>query len=123
MEPIGRKHWAIAEGCVPSQSSFSRCVLICHETARTLKAVDRDAHARVTVFFVDREPVGPCDVTATARPALHLRFNDLKDPAPIPAVTHAARFASRRAKPAFNDGLYPDVTAHCRTVPAGTQSN
>ena len=85
MEAIGCKHRA-AEGYIPSQDySFSHRALICHETAFCyLNAGDRDAHKRVTAFFVDREPVGPYDATVTARRVLHLRFNDLKDAAPIP---------------------------------------
>jgi hypothetical protein len=87
MDPIGRKRWAIAEGYIPSQSSFSDRTLISHETACILNAADEDAHVRITVFFADREPVGPYRVTVAARRTLHLRFNDLKDPAPIPRDT------------------------------------
>ena len=87
MESIGRKRWAIAEGYIPSQSSFSDRALISHETACILNANDTEAHVRITVFFADREPVGPYRVTVAARRTLHLRFNDLKDPAPIPRDT------------------------------------
>src|ERR1700683_2940605 len=79
MDPIGRKRWAIAEGYIPSQSSFTDRALISHETACILNAADEDAHVRITVFFADREPVGPYRVTVAARRTLHLRFNDLKD--------------------------------------------
>lgn len=87
MDAIGRKRWAIAEGCIPSQSSFSDRALISHETACILNANDVDAHVRITVLFADREPTGPYRVTVPARRTLHLRFNDLKDPAPIPRDT------------------------------------
>jgi hypothetical protein len=87
MEPIGRKRWAIAEGYIPSQSSFSDRALISHETACILNAGDRDAHVAITIFFADREPVGPYRVTVAARRTLHLRFNDLKEPAAIPRDT------------------------------------
>ena len=87
MESIGRKRWAIAEGYIPSQSSFSDRALISHETACILNAGDREAHVRITMFFADREPVGPYRVTVAARRTLHLRFNDLKEPAPIPRDT------------------------------------
>ena len=52
-----------------------------------LNAGDEDAHVSITVFFADREPVGPYRVTVAARRTLHLRFNDLKDPAAIPRDT------------------------------------
>ena len=90
MEPIGRKRWAIAEGYIPSESSFSDRALISHETACILNAGDREAHVRITVFFVDREPVGPYRVTVAPGRTQHLRFNDLKDPAPIPRDTDYA---------------------------------
>lgn len=87
MEPIGRKRWAIAEGYIPSQSSFSDRPLTSHETACVLNAGDAEAHVRITVFFADREPAGPYRVTVAPRRTLHLRFNDLKEPAPIPRDT------------------------------------
>jgi hypothetical protein len=87
MEAIGRRRWAIAEGYIPSGSSFSDRALISHETACILNAADRDAHVAITVYFADREPAGPYQVTVAARRTLHLRFNDLKDPQPIPRDT------------------------------------
>jgi hypothetical protein len=87
MDAIGRKRWAIAEGYIPSESSFSHHALISHETACILNAGDETAHVRVTIFFADREPLGPYQVTVAAHRTLHLRFNDLKDPAPVPRDT------------------------------------
>jgi hypothetical protein len=87
MEAIGQKHWAIAEGYIPSQSSFSDPDLASHETACILNAGNATAAIRITVFFSDREPVGPYFVTVAARRTLHLRFNDLHDPEPIPRDT------------------------------------
>jgi hypothetical protein len=90
MEFIGRKHWAIAEGYIPSESSFSDPALVSHETACILNAGDAPAQVQITVFFADREPVGPYRVAVAARRTLHLRFNDLSDPAPIPRDTDYA---------------------------------
>jgi hypothetical protein len=90
LELIGRKHWAIAEGYIPSQSSFAERALISHETACILNATDTVAHIRITIFFADREPIGPYRVSVAARRTLHLRFNDLKDPAPVPRDTDYA---------------------------------
>lgn len=87
MDPIGRTRWAIAEGYIPSQSSFSERALISHETACILNAGDKEAHVSITVFFAEREPVGPYRVTVAPRRTLHLRFNDLKEPTPIPRDT------------------------------------
>ena len=87
MDDIGRKRWAIAEGYIPSQSSFSDRSLISHETACILNAGDSDAHVAITLFFADHEPVGPYKVVVPARRTLHLRFNDLEEPAPVPRDT------------------------------------
>jgi hypothetical protein len=90
MEKIGRTHWAIAEGYIPSQSSFSEPALASHETACILNAGDRDAQVRITIYFANREPIGPYRVTVAARRTLHLKFNDLTDPATIPRDTDYA---------------------------------
>ena len=87
MEAIGRRRWAIAEGYIPSESAFSDRALISHETACILNAGDREARIEITILFADREPVGPYRVTVGARRTLHLRFNDLKDPQPVPFDT------------------------------------
>lgn len=87
MDAIGRKRWAIAEGYIPSQSSFSDPALVSHETACILNAGDTAAQVRITIYFADREPIGPYRVTVSPRRTLHLRFNDLTDPAPIPRNT------------------------------------
>ena len=87
MEALGQKRWAIAEGYIPSESSFTDPALISHETACILNTGNANANVRITVFFADREPVGPYFVTVAARRTLHLRFNDLHDPEPIPRDT------------------------------------
>jgi hypothetical protein len=90
MDQIGRTRWAIAEGYIPSESSFTDRALVSHETACILNADDKDAHVGITIFFADREPVGPYRVTVPARRTLHLRFNDLDDPQPVPRDTDFA---------------------------------
>jgi hypothetical protein len=90
MEAIGRRRWAIAEGYIPSESAFSDRALISHETACILNAGDREARIEITILFAECEPVGPYKVTVGARRTLHLRFNDLKDPKPVPRDTDYA---------------------------------
>ncbi len=88
MKPsIGRTLWAIAEGYIPSWSHGQEPEFTSHETACLLNANDEDAHVRITIYFADREPVGPYLVTVPGRRTKHLRFNDLKDPQPIPRGT------------------------------------
>jgi hypothetical protein len=90
MDVIGRKRWAIAEGYIPSESNYTDRPLVSHETACILNAGGRDAKVAITVYFADREPVGPYRLTVGARRTLHLRFNDLTDPHPIPRDTDYA---------------------------------
>ena len=55
-----------------------------HETACLLNTSGEDAHVQITIYFADRDPVGPYAITVSAKRTNHVRFNDLKDPAPIP---------------------------------------
>jgi hypothetical protein len=87
MHAIGKTHWAIPEGYIPSESTSDKHDLISHEAACILNASEQDAHVVLTIFFADRDCVGPYRVTVPARRTLHLRFNDLVDPAPIPRDT------------------------------------
>jgi hypothetical protein len=94
MAAIGRKRWAIPEGYIPSQSVSQDRPLVSHDTACILNANDTDANITLTVFFVTREPV-TYNVKVPARRTLHLRFNDLKDPQPVPLDTdYASLFES-----------------------------
>ena len=90
MDALGRRRWAIAEGYIPSESSYSERELVSHETACILNATDRDAHVEITIFFANRDPVGPYRLTVAARRTLHLRFNDLDDPQSVPRDTDYA---------------------------------
>lgn len=89
-EPIGKRRWAIAEGYIPPESHGPAPQLTSHETACILNTTDTDARVTVTIYFSDREPVGPYRITVPARRTLHLRFNDLNDPQPIPKGTDYA---------------------------------
>ena len=87
---IGRRRWAIAEGYIPAWSTGPEPEFISHETACLLNAGDREAHVEITIFFANRDPVGPYRVTVPPRRTLHLRFNELKNPEPIPRGTDFA---------------------------------
>ena len=90
MGAIGRTLWAIAEGYIPPAGTQGSRELESHETACLLNTGEADAHVRITIYFRDRDPVGPYRVTVPARRTLHLRFNDLTDPAPVPRNTDYA---------------------------------
>ena len=90
MEPIGQRRWAIPEGYIPGGSTGPEPEMESHETACILNAGDRDAKVEITLFFADREPVGPYRLTVPARRTEHLRFDQLEDPQPVPKDTDYA---------------------------------
>ena len=90
MASIGARRWAIAEGYIPGWSTGEGREMKSHETVCLLNAGDRDAQVRITIYFADREPAGPYQVTVPARRTRHVRFVDLRDPEPIPVGTDYA---------------------------------
>lgn len=90
MRAVGRKIWAIAEGYIPGYSHGPAPQFTSHETVCILNTSDGDARVAITVYFSDREPIGPYRIIVPARRTQHVRFNDLKDPAPIPFETDYA---------------------------------
>lgn len=84
---LGRRLWAIAEGYIPAKSTGPEPEMTSHETACLLNTSDTDAHVEITIYFEDREPVGPYAVTVPARRTLHLRYNELTEPERIPRGT------------------------------------
>ncbi|HEY1526948.1 MAG TPA: sensory rhodopsin transducer [Candidatus Angelobacter sp.] len=84
---IGVREWAIAEGYIPSESHGPKPQMLSHETVCILNGSDEDAHVEISVYYKDREPVGPYKITVPARRTRHVRFNDLRDPEPIPRDT------------------------------------
>jgi hypothetical protein len=87
MRTIGRTTWAIAEGYIPSWSNGPKPQFTSHETACLLNASEDDAHVEITIFFSDRDPVGPYLIVVPAQRTKHVRFNDLSEPEPIPHDT------------------------------------
>ena len=84
---IGKKVWAITEGYIPGWSNGSAPDFISHEAACILNTSNEDAHVEITIYFADKDPVGPYKVTVPAQRTKHLRFNNLNDPSPIPLQT------------------------------------
>jgi hypothetical protein len=85
--PVGRYTWAIAEGYIPPASTGQSREMTSHETVCILNASDKDAHVEIMVYFADREPAGPYVFDVGAKRTRHLRFNDFKDPQPVPVNT------------------------------------
>jgi hypothetical protein len=78
---IGRKHWAIVAEWISQLSD---------ESVSLLNVSVEDAHVEITVYYSDRDPVGPYRVTVPARRTKHFQFNSLTDPESIPQETNYA---------------------------------
>ncbi|WP_255171365.1 sensory rhodopsin transducer [Natrononativus amylolyticus] len=80
----GKQTWAIPEGYIPAESNGPEPEMTSHETICVLNTTDEDARIEITVYFPDREPVGPYEKTVPAERTTHFRFNEFEDPEPIP---------------------------------------
>ncbi|MEO8324345.1 MAG: sensory rhodopsin transducer [Nitrospirota bacterium] len=89
-QAMGAKRWAIPEGYIPAKSTGPEPQMTSHETACLLNISNNPAHVKITIFYSDREPVGPYNITVPPQRTRHIRFNDLEDPEPIPKDTDFA---------------------------------
>jgi hypothetical protein len=64
---IGVKEWVIAEGYIPPESHGPEPEMTNHETVCILNPSDENAEIEITIYYSDREPVGPYRVTVPAR--------------------------------------------------------
>ncbi len=85
--PLGRKRWAVAEGYIPETSHGPQPEMTSHESICVLNASDNEARLQIWIFYSDREPVGPYEMSVGARRTKHLRFNNLEKPERIPRGT------------------------------------
>lgn len=90
MRALGKKVWVIAEGYIPEYGTGKEPEFTSHETACILNSSDQVAEVEFTIFFSDKDPVGPYKVKVEAQRTKHVRFNDLEDPAPVPKGTDYA---------------------------------
>jgi len=90
MPVIGALRWAIAEGYIPGWSNGPAPQMESHETVCILNAGDRDAQVEIVIYFAAREPAGPYRFVVPARRTRHLRFNEFREPEPVPRDTDFA---------------------------------
>ena len=91
---IGHKIWAIPEGYIPDQSIGPEPEMISHETVCILNTGDQDANLEITIYFTDKDPIGPYRIKVPSKRTKHLRFNDLNNPQKIPKDTDYASVIS-----------------------------
>lgn len=90
MEALGKRIWVIAEGYIPPYGTGKEPEFTSHETACILNTSDQSANIEITLFFSDKDPIGPYKVTVEAQRTKHVRFNALEDPSPVPKGTDYA---------------------------------
>lgn len=78
---VGNKHWAISEGWIPPLED---------KTLSLLNVSRQRANVQITVYYSDRDPVGPYCLTLPAERLRRIHFDCLKDPEPIPHATEYA---------------------------------
>ena len=87
---LGRRRWAVGEGYIPGWSHGPEPQMASHETLCLLNVSDHPARVEITIYFADRDPVGPYVLKLPARRTRHVRLDELEDPAPIPRETDFA---------------------------------
>lgn len=90
MRSLGKKTWVIAEGYIPPASTGKEPEFTSHETVCILNTGNRKSEVKITLFFTDKDPVGPYNVAVEAQRVKHIRFNNLEDPEPVPRGTDYA---------------------------------
>lgn len=91
LRPLGARRWAFAGGRIPVESTGREPEYLSHDLLCVLNVSARDAVIEITLYYEDREPVGPYRLTVEARRVRHVRVNDLIDPhAPPLGVDYAA---------------------------------
>ncbi len=86
-EPIGRRCWAVPEGYLPEESHGPEPQMTSHGCVCVLNASDQESHLTITIYYSDREPAGPYHEQVPPRRTRHIRFNNLRDPEPVPLGT------------------------------------
>jgi hypothetical protein len=94
---LGRTEWVIPGGCIPAHGTGLEPEMTSHDLVCVVNTGDRDVEVRVTMYYADREPVGPYRLTVAARRVRQVRFNDLIDPQAIPLATPYAALVRAEA--------------------------
>jgi hypothetical protein len=81
---IGAKTWAISSGHIPLRSQGPEPAATSRDELCLLNTGKRAAVVQIIVYYSDRAPVGPYRLSVLGQRVLHVRFNDLIDPEPLP---------------------------------------
>ena len=87
MPTIGKKVWAIPGSNIPLDQTGPEPDFTSHDSLWMLNTTDRGAQVEITLYYADREPVGPYPLEVAPRRVRQVRFNDLIDPEAMPLET------------------------------------
>lgn len=90
MEALGKRVWAIPGGHIPSSSTGPEPEHVSRDELQLLNTGDELAEVELTLYYADREPVGPYALNVHPRRVRRIRLNDLIDPEAMPLDTHYA---------------------------------
>ena len=110
---IGKKIWAFADCYPPGWSSNTIPEMQSHEAICILNATDQQAIVKVTLYFTDKEPMGPFEISVASKRTKHAnlaKFSDEIKPtmeyslvaeSNVPVVIQYTRLDSRQAENAL----------------------
>jgi hypothetical protein len=84
---IGHTVWAVPGGHIPLYSTGHEPERTSRDELSLLNTSDKVAQVDLTIFYTDREPIGPYQLMVPARRVRQVRLNDLIDPEAIPLDT------------------------------------
>jgi hypothetical protein len=84
MKAIGRTTWVIPGGHIPPRSTGPEPEFTSRDELFVLNTGDAGARLALTIFYADREPIGPYELTVDPRRVRRVRCNDLIDPEAMP---------------------------------------
>jgi hypothetical protein len=87
MQTTGRTLWAIAGGHIPLRSTGHEPENTSRDEFCFLNAGFEEAHVEVTLFYSDRDPIGPYKLKIPARRVRRVRVNNLINPQAPPLDT------------------------------------
>jgi hypothetical protein len=80
MNTAGKKTWAFAGGHIPVESTGSEPENTSRDEFCFLNAGLEEAQVEITLFYSDRDPVGPYSLKILPRRVRRIRINDLINP-------------------------------------------
>jgi hypothetical protein len=110
MEPMGQTMWVVPGGWIPAQGTGSEPGYTSRDELWLLNTGDEPAEIEITIYYQERQPVGPFPLSVGPERVRCVRVNDLIDPeavrletayaavirSNVPIVAQIARYDTRQ---------------------------